>query len=203
MVADLMPPAGYENADLDTWTLNKGEMLFRCFQTSRGLEQAIYFARCIEHSGRFGDLSEERGVCYMGTSLDACIVETIMHDNPEITEYPSDDLGSLSLANICFNRDLKLVAMYGSSLVKNSADASVTTMDHNVSRAWSTSIMNNPNNYDGIIWRSRVNNDLMSVVIFERCYDHLHVLPAADTFLSTYQYGAVCKVLDEHNIVLI
>jgi len=176
---DIHPPENYITSALQTITFVKGTSLYRIFNSVWGRSGAFYFAKDTESdktiSGRFGDLNMNVAVCYLGDSFHTAIVETVMHDDATNEVKREADLNILSSVKIQFSRDLKLVQFYGDGLVNNKADASLTTSYHMQSRLWSTQIILNENNYDGIIWRSKINDDLKCIALFDTAQDAMEL----------------------------
>jgi hypothetical protein len=75
----MLPPKDYHRQSLDCVVIPKNTPLFRCYDAHRDLEGAVFFGKTQEN--RFDDIIAKNGVLYLGTSLWACLVETLLHNN--------------------------------------------------------------------------------------------------------------------------
>ena len=167
-----MPPDNYSKIKLSTIKINKGDVLYHCFSSFRDLDKAIFFAiddpKKNIYSGRFGDNDSLEGVCYFGSSMDAALVETLLQKNRIQYGVAERDLELSCMMSASANRDLNLINLSGVGLHKNLVTAEITSCPHKTSRLYSTKILRNKYLYDGIYWKSRLNNDHYCIALFER-----------------------------------
>lgn len=78
-------------------------------------------------------------------------------------------LRSRNLFLISNSKDLKLVDLFGSGLVKLGADSRLTGGDdYGLSRAWAEAIYHHPQHVDGIRYYSRHDNEKLCCGLFDR-----------------------------------
>ena len=161
----MLPPNNYHLKSLDCVIIPKNTPLFRCYDSDRDLEQAVFFGKTKEN--RFDDIIAQNGVLYLGTTLWACLVETLLHNNAKAKSLGKSFLEKKSLAILQFKKDLTLVNYNGVGLVRNDVEGFIFTCEHNISQLWASSIMNNENHYSGIYFPCNHNNECYSVALFE------------------------------------
>jgi len=172
MTQGSIPPDNYSEIKLSTIKINKGDVLYHCFSSLRGFDKAVFFAiddpKKKIYSGRFGDNDNLEGVCYFGSSMDVALVETLLQKNRVQCGVAEKDLELSCLMSASANRDLNLINLSGVGLHKNLVTAEITSCPHEISRLYSTKILRNKYLYDGIYWKSRLNNDHYCIALFER-----------------------------------
>ena len=60
-----------------------------------------------------------------------------------------------------------MVNFNGTGLIRNDVAGFIFTCEHKISQLWSSRIMNNINDYDGIYFPCNHNNELYSIALFE------------------------------------
>lgn len=195
----------FQNNKLDTITIPESTSLFRCFNTNH--KDALFFAvdgrpHKNVYSGRFGDINRNEGVCYLGLSEVSAIVETLLQANMVFRGVALAKLASIGLVDVALKRKLTLVNLSGAGLHKNQVTAAVTNGPHEDSRIISTAILSNPLNYDGIYWRSKINNDQFNVAIFERAQMVLQPAIVLGSLADDGLIDYVADVLEEHKAFL-
>ncbi len=79
-----------------------------------------------------------------------------------------DDLQARALARIHLRSPLRLVSMHGAGLHRVGATAASCMGDYEVSRAWAVALHGHPDAPDGILYRSRHDDDGLAVALFDR-----------------------------------
>lgn len=111
------------------------------------------------------------------------------------------DLQPRNLWVIESNRPLRLFPMYGNALIRIGADAQITsTTDYEVPRQWAEAIHNHPAQVDGILYRSRLDNDRFCCGIFNRVVPDLTKFYNKGSLLDNP--GLLAQVLDHDDIGL-
>lgn len=168
------PPSPPEPGDLDskplpTTTVETGESVFR-IQPGH-YEQPLYFGRQ-DPDGRFNSRDGTYGICYLANSRRAAFAETIGRDNLERQAIPLGVLKSQSLIRVELRAELRLVPLHGNNFQKIGADASVTAgINYSVSKKWARAIYDHFGCVDGLRYRSRHDDDVFSIAVFERWND--------------------------------
>jgi hypothetical protein len=162
------PPTGA------TWPLpllvvDAGTPLYR-LSAIRFLDSA-YFGRGLRF--RFDSPDRSYGVCYLGTSLDCCMMEVLTpayrpaHTPPLIVAQTQ--LTAYTAAVATASRPLVLAHLADEGLVQLGIDQRHTGgNDYDLSGAWSQAIHLHSAAVDGILYPSRHHNRLYSVALFER-----------------------------------
>ena len=122
---------------------------------------------------RFDAPDSSFGVCYLGTSLDCCMVEAV---TPRLQTLSAPhfivtrrQLASYYAAITTVTRRLRLAYLADDGLVQLGIDQRHTGGDdYDLSGAWSLAIHNHDLAVDGIFYPSRHHNRLYSVALFER-----------------------------------
>jgi len=163
------PPEEFNDLDLSGLTCLKFGTWYRLNTVYQ--PNPLYFDR--SGKGRFDGLSQSYGILYTGMCEYAIFAECFARKNGSrlITE---EDLQSRDLWQITSHRPLILLRLHGNSLVQMGADAQVfSTTDYEIPRKWAEAIYHHPSQFDGIIWRSRLDNDKFCCGIFDRAQSAL------------------------------
>lgn len=127
---------------------------------------------------RFDSPDHAYGVCYLGTTLDCCIVEALALDVDATSlgaSITSQTLSQHYVAVVIPRRDLIVARLADSGLNQLRIDLRVSSGDnYGVARAWSKAIHDHPSQVDGILYPSRHRNSLYCVALFERARESLH-----------------------------
>ena len=140
-------------------------VLYRCVQVRYG--PSLYFDK--RHGlARF---NVKDGTTYAATTWSCAICETLLH-KPQQAKFrfvTTEDLALRGMVALSPRRPLRLLRFHGSALTGLGDDASLTsTLDYKATCALAQSVFDHPAKVDGVIFRSRVNNDLFCVAIFSR-----------------------------------
>jgi len=125
---------------------------------------------------RFDDTAGRFRVCYFGTTLEVCFAETFLC-NPPVRILALDDLAARSVATVEVRRDLRLVPVHGSSLVRLGVTAELATgSGYALSQLWSRVLWEHSDQPDGILYRSRHDDSALCVALFDRAKDALAIV---------------------------
>jgi hypothetical protein len=133
-----------------------------------------YFGRAAVF--RFDAPDRSFGVCYLGTSLDCCLLE-VMTPTYRPTAVPHliitrAQLASYYAATATVMRPLRLAYLADEGLVQLGIDQRHTGGDdYDLSGTWALAIHGHDAIPDGIFYPSRHHNGLYSVALFERARD--------------------------------
>lgn len=171
MVSEFIPqpPQNFYNLNLDSSTSLEFGTWYR-LNPSRH-PSPLYFDRSGE--GRFDSPNQSYGILYTGKCAFVTFAECFarIHGNRLITHQ---DLQARNLWQITSTHSLALLRLHGNALVQTGADAEVTsTKRYELPRQWAEAIYNHPREFDGIVWRSRLDDDRFCCGIFERAQSSL------------------------------
>lgn len=134
-------------------------------------DSALYFDR--SGMGRYDGLSQSYGILYVAEAVEGAFIESFgrSHGARGVAEA---DLRNRNLFELESDRQLTLVDLWGSGLVKIGADARITSgSDYELSRAWAEAIYLHPSKVDGIRYYSRHDNTQLCCGLFDRTSAHL------------------------------
>lgn len=122
---------------------------------------------------RFDDPAASFGVCYLGTNLDVCFAETFLR-NPPVRILALEDLTPRAVSTLEVRRQLRLVPIYGSNLVRLGVTAELASRsDYAASQEWSRALWEHKDSPDGILYRSRHDDSGFCVALYDRAKDAL------------------------------
>ncbi|MEO1341666.1 MAG: RES family NAD+ phosphorylase [Cyanobacteria bacterium J06629_2] len=136
-----------------------------------GYDSALYFDR--SGMGRYDGSSQSYGILYAAEAVEGAFIESFgrSHGAKGVAEA---DLRNRNLFELASDRQLTLVDLWGSGLVKIGADARITSgSDYKLSRAWAEAIYLHPLKVDGIRYYSRHDNTQLCCGLFDRTSAHL------------------------------
>jgi hypothetical protein len=146
----------------------RGTQLYRL--NLRRYPDPAYFGRGALH--RFDAPDSSFGVCYLGTSLDCCLIEVL---RPAYEPQTSARLLTVAqlreyyAARGTVIEPLVLAYFADDGLAQAGIDQRVTAGDdYDLSQAWSAAVHTHAGNVDGIFYPSRHHNRLYSVALLER-----------------------------------
>ena len=113
----------------------------------------------------------EFGVCYLGTSLELAMAESILHD-----EIPVNGAFTITRAQIdgrfalyFGGKPLHLLDLTGPLLKRLGGNADLAgTTDYGLTQQWARAVHDNPAGYDGFLYMSRHLNTKRAVALFDR-----------------------------------
>jgi hypothetical protein len=158
---------------------------------------ALYFDR--SGKGRFDGTEQGYGMLYLGQDLHTCFAECFARDRlSAVTEIA---LRSRDLFEIRTTRPLTLVDLTGKGLVRIGADAVLTTGDYDKSRKWAKRIWESSEKFDGIRYRSRVDNDRYCYGLFDRTNAYLEEKNLGN--LIDRHANKLAEILDDYSYALV
>lgn len=117
--------------------------------------------------GRWDAPDGSFGVCYLAEHSFSAFAETFLR-NPGCMLLEAEDLQARALARIHVRSPLRLVSMHGAGLHRVGATAASCMGDYGVSRAWAAALHGHPDAPDGILYRSRHDDDGLAIALFDR-----------------------------------
>jgi hypothetical protein len=175
--------------------------------THVGFPDPAYFGRGVE--GRFDAPDGTYGVCYLGTSLDCCLHETLPMVIDPVTNarvLATTELTARYAAVATLRRPLRLAHLAGDGLGHLGIDQRVTGGDdYDLSGAWSAAIHGHALMLDGIIYPSRHQNTLTSVALFDRAAGAIDLTfwGRLDDRATPTLWVAMARWLRRANVVLV
>lgn len=126
----------------------------------------IHFDR--NDGGRFNAPAGEFGVCYLAESVEASFLETLVRGNA-LRLVTRSDLANRSCATVVLNRQLRLLQLHSEGLVTLALSAAEPhEANYRECQRLSADLWANHPDFDGIEYRSRWNDRLFCVALFER-----------------------------------
>jgi hypothetical protein len=184
------PPAWLATTLLPIDVVPAGTVLFRVRRLGRG---PIFFGpgRGGGPTYRFDSLTGRFGVLYVGLSLDAALVETLLR-NParRMVAYP--ELAERASCGLTATRDLRVARLYGTGLQAVGCDNAISTGPYEPCGAWADALWDHQDRPDGIAYQSRHDSGQICLALFER--DDLH-LEAPDPVPLVRQLPTVAAIL--------
>jgi hypothetical protein len=120
----------------------------------------------IPPTGRWDAPAGHFGVCYLAVDPRFAFAETMLR-GPD-TMVSEQALAERGLARFELSAPLRLVMMHGSGLVPMGATAAVSSGPHEFSREWSLALHRHPQQPDGILYRTRHDDDGLGIALFDR-----------------------------------
>jgi hypothetical protein len=174
--------------------------LLRVIQPTQGLlrlHDARFDARCFgpapgsPPAGRFDPPEGAYRTCYAGLSLEACFVEKLCRTELRVLSLAR--CAALSIARLGPSRPLRLVELFGAGLSAVGATADVAHGRYRFSRAWGAALWAHPVQPDGIVWRSRLDDDQFCVALFDRCREALTVQASEPLLADRPRFDALIE----------
>jgi hypothetical protein len=140
---------------------------------------------------RFDSLTGNFGVLYVGLSLAAALVETLLR-NPtrRMVAYP--ELAERASCDLTATRDLRVARLHGTGLQAVGCDNAISTGPYEPCGAWADALWDHKDRPDGIAYQSRHDSGRICLALFER--DDLH-LEAPDPVPLVRQLPTVAAIL--------
>lgn len=160
------PPSG-TSWPLPILRVEDGRQLFRITRVHH--EDPAYYG--CAGTERFDAPDRSFSICYLGTSLDCCLLEVLSARlQPSGRRFTTlVDLNSYYAAIAMTVRPIHPAHLSGDSLAHCGIDLRVPSGDdYDLSQAWSKAIHGHQSSPDGIFYTSRRNDLLHSVALFDR-----------------------------------
>ncbi len=200
MSSTALPPQNFGEVDLALTTVSSGSHYGRILMEE--FPDALGFGK---NESRFSDPrtdlpeSERFGVMYVGSSPKVCFVEAILRDSRDgvVGELllAEKEITDRDYAEIEVAEDLLVVDLRGDHPVQMGIPSDVIGgRDQSAARQWSLAIHDHPARPDGILYPSRLNEEI-NLAVFERAIpklsvskrDHLMDRPELDDILDLFQ----------------
>lgn len=185
------PPANLPDRPLPLRVLPAGVRLYRVHRNER---QPVFFGpEGREPLFRFDDPEGRFKVCYAGERAEAAFVEALLRE-PSGRLIAWSDIEGCSLAELDVLRDLRLVELLGPGLRRLGATAEVvSTRDYALSRAWSRALWAHPEKPDGILYRTRHDDSVRGVALFNRARRGIRLLETRPLAAETRWLGELAE----------
>lgn len=161
------PPADLHARRLALRTLAAGTLLWRIHDLRR---EPVWYgpAPGAPPTHRFDAPDGEFHVCYLGLSPAASFAETFLR-NPGYRLVDASTLATRSLTPLVTTRHLRVVRFHGPEAARIGATAEVAhARDYPLARRWSHALWSHPKAPDGILYRSRHDDDEVCLALFDR-----------------------------------
>lgn len=172
-----------------------GTRFYRSHRMGKG---PVYFGKGPTY--RFDDPSGVYGVLYAAHRLEGAFVETHLR-KPSRRYVDREDLSARNWSLLQASHPLRLVPLHGRYLAQAGATAEVThgpADRYDLSRRWSAAIYGA--GFDGIEYRSRHDDDLLCVALFDRGHPIVAPLGPPVSWLS--DLAQLGRILDRYSVEL-
>lgn len=150
-------------------------------------------------AGRFDATDGSFRTCYAGLTPEACFAEKFLR-RLRGQALEAALVRMMALVRLELLRPLALVALHSPGLAQIAATAAVANGPYSTSRQWAAALFAHPQRPDGLCWRSRFDDSLFCVALFDRCKGDLHVAQKV-TLIS--QPALLLAMIDRWRLALI
>lgn len=167
--------------------LPSGTPLVRVHWSDKG---PIFFGppKGVALSNRFDAPAGEYGTLYAAEDLAGAFAETMLRKAARIIGWPAVAQRSWSILNL--QREVALAQLHGDGLAWHGVTSDICTGDnYQPSQAISMAFHNK--GLDGIVYRSRYNNDQLCYALFDR------VAPSDLAIAETHEFSNMPKIADQ------
>jgi hypothetical protein len=197
-----LPPSDLNNRLLPIQTFAEGSILFRIHNTDY---HPVFFGKSLPH--RF-DAPIPYGVLYAGIDRHVALRETIFRgelDNLIIARNNlSGMLAQQSISCLSANRVLKLVQAYDDGLPQIGASDGISREDErSYTQKWSLALWQHPDFVDGIMYRSRLDENRFCVALYSDRIDGVLFHQAKEELSSEHFTPILMEVINTYSIGLI
>lgn len=147
---------------------------------------------------RFDDPEHAYGVCYLALDDSAAFAETVLRDQ-FLRDLSRGDLGRLALADGSLGAPARLVEFGSTGLQRLRTVAGTVHAGYEITQAWSRALWLHPDAPDGILYRSRFDDELHCVALFDRAARVLRLPPGPALIALPLRLGAL---LDRYQLAL-
>lgn len=190
-----LPPSDLAARPLPVIDLAAGTHLVRIHGITR---HPHFFGPPSTPRHRFDDPQGEFGVCYLGLEDAGTFAETFLRAQ-DLKALARTDLATQALADGTLTRGVRLVEFSGAGLVQLGIPAGTVHATYRVTRPWARAFWAHPDAPDGILYRSRFDNDCHCVALFDRAAAALSIAPGQALTDLPHRLG---PVLDRYNLGL-
>ncbi|MCP3415736.1 RES family NAD+ phosphorylase [Bradyrhizobium brasilense] len=175
------PPPDLASRGLPIEKIDAGGSFYRIHQTAYG-------AKFFGSTGlwRFDSPTKAFGTMYAGLSPGVAFAETLIRGRGSLVAM--SEIKMRSLCRFQVSRPIRLVKMFGPAMTKLQAAADVTTGEVAISQLWAQAFHDHPEQPDGILYRSKYDNDEFAVALFERCR-------------ASVDGGTTQRLIDDHKLL--
>jgi len=161
-----LPPAWLAESDLSIEVVAAGTPLHRVHRLMHG---PIFFGPSpgAPATYRFDSPSDAFGVLYVGLTLTAAVVETLLR-NPARKMVAYSEIAARGSSVVSSERDLRLVRLHGSGLQQLGCDNAISTGPYEPCGAWADALWTHKSAPDGIAYQSRHDSSQICLAVFER-----------------------------------
>lgn len=143
------------------------------------------------------------GVLYLGSSPKVCFIEAILRDrrNGIVADYPIDEteLATRNHAEVEVTTALTLVDLRGDGLIRMGIPSdAVGASSQKLAQAWSVAFHRHPTQPDGIIYPSRLNEEI-NLAIYDRATGKLDCIRTR----SLIHAPGLAAILDTFRVALV
>ena len=134
--------------------------------------------------------------CYLGSSLDVAIAESLLHDEVPVNGQfrISYDALKQSYVHRFTGSALRMLDLTGATLKRLSGHADLAgTAAYAVTQQWSLAVFHNPLSFDGFVYMSRHFNTGRAVMLFDRAAVRLHGVPLPLALTDTPGFAAAAS----------
>lgn len=183
-MAGAQPSPEFARADLVIASVNAGRSFGRIHR--KDYPESLGYGK---NATRFSDPRRRKpenrfGVLYLGASLKACFVETILRDRRDGVvggiEIAEAELADRYYSRVSVRQPLRLVDLGDDGLLRMGIPTDVARgRNQALARKWSLAIHEHPAGVDGIIYPSRLNNET-NLAIYDRAIAKLEAESRCD-----------------------
>lgn len=148
---------------------------------------------------RFDSTEQSFGVLYLARQLNGSFVEVFCRGKER--QVSSARLDQYCVAEFYASRNLKLIDLAGSGLVKMGPDARLATGSYATTQSWSQAFYERPGGADGILYPSRHDPRQQLAAVFDRSQSLFTVKKQGN--LRVYLGGELFDLLDHYDIALL
>ena len=197
------PTPAFASTALDLTSIGVGERFFRIYPSSHPDPLGYGKTRSRFSDPRRRANAKRFGVLYLGASLKVCFVEAVLRDrrNGAIADYPMEEteLARLTYAEIAVAASLNVVDLRRDGPIRMGVPSDVAgASGQRLARAWSVAFHDHLRMPDGIIYHSRLNQEV-SLAIYDRAIDKL----APVQLLPLLRAPGFARVLNDLNVALV
>ena len=197
------PTPAFARTALDLTSIGAGERFFRIYPSSYPDPLGYGKTRSRFSDPRRRADAKRFGVLYLGASLKVCFVEAVLRDrrNGAVGDYPMEEteLARLAYAEIAVAASLNVVDLRRDGPVRMGIPSDVAgASGQSLARAWSVAFHDHVRTPDGIIYPSRLNQEV-NLAVYDRTIDKL----APVRLLPLLQAPGFARVLNDLNVALV
>lgn len=190
-----LPPPDLSRRPLPIVDLAAGTPLVRIHEVTR---HPHYFGPPASPRHRFDDPEGAFGVCYLALDDAGAFVETYLRAQ-DLRAIARADLALGALADGTLQRAVRLVEFAGAGLVQLAVPAGTVHATYRVTQAWARAFWSHPDAADGMLYRSRFDDDCRCVALFDRASAALTIGPGRALTDLPHRLG---PVLDRYQLGL-